>query len=124
MGKKIIIGSMLVLTLLLLMPSIPAIQQRTIEDKAYSDFVEKLEDVEIFDDVMKFSILFVFVIMLALHRNYRAFRIWDFAQPGGYPNPVEHPLLAFYGSWLFLSMVVWIEFWMNISDKLGWNWNR
>lgn len=30
MGKRILIGSMLVLTLLLLMPSIPAIQQKTI----------------------------------------------------------------------------------------------
>jgi len=34
MEKKIIIGSFLVLILLLLMPSIPAIQQMTIEDKA------------------------------------------------------------------------------------------
>ena len=47
MKKKIIIGSMLVLTLLLLMPSIPAIQQKTIEDKAYSDLVEKFEDVDV-----------------------------------------------------------------------------
>jgi len=31
MNKKILIGSILVLTLLLLMPSIPAIQQKTIE---------------------------------------------------------------------------------------------
>jgi hypothetical protein len=38
---------MLVLTLLLLMPSIPAIQQKTIEDNAYSDFVEKLKDTDL-----------------------------------------------------------------------------
>ena len=46
MKKKILIGSLLVLTLLLLMPSIPAIQQKTIEDKAYSDLVEKFGDVD------------------------------------------------------------------------------
>jgi len=40
MNKKILIGSMLVLTLLLLMPSIPAIQLNTIKDKAFSDLVE------------------------------------------------------------------------------------
>ena len=46
MNKKILIGSILAVALLLLMPSIPAIQQQTIEDKAYSDFVEKFEDVD------------------------------------------------------------------------------
>ena len=49
MKKKILIGSLLVLTLLLLMPSIPAVQQKTIEDKAYSDFVEELKDVDLED---------------------------------------------------------------------------
>ena len=44
MKKKILIGSLLVLTLLLLMPSIPAIQQKIIEDEAYNDIVERLED--------------------------------------------------------------------------------
>jgi len=43
MNKKILIGSLLVLTLLLLMPSIPAIQQKTIEDKMYRDLVEKID---------------------------------------------------------------------------------
>ena len=42
MRKKIIIGCMLVVTLLLLMPSIPAIQQKTIEDRIHSDLVEQL----------------------------------------------------------------------------------
>ena len=48
MDKKIIIGSMLVLTLLLLMPSIPAIQLNTIKDKVYSDYSGELnqQDVE------------------------------------------------------------------------------
>ena len=42
MRKKIIIGCMLVVTLLLLMPSIPAIQKKTIEVRTYSDFIEQL----------------------------------------------------------------------------------
>ena len=46
MKKKILIGGIIVVALLLLMPSIPAIEQKTIEDKVYSDLVEKLEDVD------------------------------------------------------------------------------
>ena len=42
MRKKIIIGCVLVVTLLLLMPSIPAIQKKTIEVRTYSDFIEQL----------------------------------------------------------------------------------
>jgi len=40
MKKKILIGSIIAVTLLLLMPSIPAIQLDTIKDKAYNDLVE------------------------------------------------------------------------------------
>jgi hypothetical protein len=42
MRKKIIIGCVLVVTLLLLMPSIPAIQKKTIGVETYSDFIEQL----------------------------------------------------------------------------------
>ena len=41
--KKILFGSMLVLTLILLMPSIPAIQMKTIEDSLVSDFSNHLD---------------------------------------------------------------------------------
>jgi hypothetical protein len=60
MRKKILIGSMLVLTLLLLMPSIPAIQQKTINDRVLIEFVEELEDVKSTNqgnEVLKFLIL-------------------------------------------------------------------
>jgi hypothetical protein len=43
LGAKIIIGSMLVLTLLFLMPIIPAIQQKSIEEGIKLDVLEKLE---------------------------------------------------------------------------------
>ena len=47
MKKKILIGSLLVLTLLLLMPSIPAIQQKTIEEGFKQDIQEKLETINL-----------------------------------------------------------------------------
>ena len=49
MGKKIIIGSMLVLTLLLLMPSIPAIQQKSVEEGIQQDIREKLDTINLDD---------------------------------------------------------------------------
>ena len=43
MKKKILIGSLLVLTLLLLMPSIPAIQQKSVEEGIKQDIQEKID---------------------------------------------------------------------------------
>ena len=47
MKKKILIGSMLVLTLLLLTPSIPAIQQKAIEEGFKQDIQEKLDEINL-----------------------------------------------------------------------------
>ena len=47
MRKRKIIGSILFIILILLIPSIPAIQQDIIEEKAYNDLVEKIEDVDL-----------------------------------------------------------------------------
>ena len=50
MGKRILIGSLLVLTLLLLMPSIPAVQQRSIEDSIETReniLLERLKDINV-----------------------------------------------------------------------------
>ena len=49
MGKKIIIATMLVLTLFLLMPSIPAIQQNTVEGGIKQDLQEKLDEIQLDD---------------------------------------------------------------------------
>lgn len=51
MRKKILLGSMLILTLLLLMPSIPAVQLNTIKDKAFSDLVEAKNFDELFASI-------------------------------------------------------------------------
>jgi len=122
MNKKILIGSIMAVALLLLMPSIPAIQQKTMEDKAYSDFVEKLKDVELFDGEMKFPLLFAFVYFIARNRAFRAFRILDFALSDDWYVFI-HPLLAFYGLWLFAGLVWWVDIWFAISDEFEWNWD-
>ncbi len=58
MKKKILIGSLLVLTLLLLMPSIPAIQQNTIEDNLKQELQDKsLHQLKLMDELkLEFNI--------------------------------------------------------------------
>jgi len=48
---KILIGSIIAVAMLLLMPSIPAIQHKIIEDRAYSDFVEAKDFDELFASI-------------------------------------------------------------------------
>jgi len=121
MIKKTLVGSIFVLTILLLTPSIPAIQQKTIEDKAYNDFYNELQDlnfkdVELLDGEMTFPLLFVIVYFIARNRVNRALRILKFAIP-------EYYILAIYGFWLFESYTFWMDFWIFISKGAGWNWN-
>ena len=128
MNKKILIGSIFVLVLILLMPSIPAIQQKTIEDKAYSDFIEKLknvdlEDIEVLDGI-RHPILYIWVIFLRDFRWVKSNIIFDIAtEPLDIFFEVIHPLL-FYG-WLLGSIIEWarINFWNDVSDRLGWGWD-
>ncbi len=128
MKKKILIGSMLVLTLLLLMPSIPAIQQKTIEDKAYSDFVEKFEDVDLeYIKVLegeKYPILYMMVITLLTFRLaqiYNNFIIGMILLYSGFYFALIPILIREY--WLDINLVVFATFWQNLSDTFGWNWD-
>jgi len=130
MKKKILIGSLLVLTLLLLMPSIPAIQQKTIEDKAYSDFVEKLqvfnvEDIEILDDDIKFPLLFKLLLNYLYFRTMRSFLLILFSSYydyNTYETVVVYPII--YQRALQMQKITDFigNFFQNISDRYGFGW--
>ena len=146
MKKKILIGSMLILTLLLLMPSIPAIQQKTIEDKAYYDFVEKFGEVdadfiEFFNDVdlkdievlneIKHPILYYIVLFLSNFRLFHFFLVFliasSFVDFDEYGNiSIQHPILFIISmiraGWLYATLFIWQVFWINISNIMEWNW--
>ncbi len=70
MKKKILIGSLLVLTLLLLMPSIPAIQQKSVEEGIKQDIQEKLDTItlddlkyiDVLDDIRHPILYYIFVL--------------------------------------------------------------
>jgi hypothetical protein len=110
------------------MPSIPAIQQKTIENKIYSDCIEKLKDVELEDieiiDGVKYPLLYLFVILIYNHLDIRFHRIFDIAVEYGFMGfTVIFPVLFFYSIWLGFKSKIWFSFWYYLSDELQWDWN-
>ena len=129
MNKKILIGSMLVLTLLLLMPSIPAIQQKTITDDTYHNTLEKIDFIDIKNiresNLIKHSILYEIVIFLAKIRLLHLVILWEIAVDViDYPPYFEAkmPLLFFYCVWILNTLEYWCAFWNHKSDTFGWDW--
>jgi len=138
MKKKILIGSMLVLTLLLLMPSIPAIQQKTIEDGVRQDLQEKLDTITLDDlkyidvlDDIKHPILYYIFVFINDFRLSRfilvaliALDSFDFDEYGNmsFKHPILFIISMMRAGWLFATLYIWQVFWLTISHELGWNW--
>ena len=137
MGKRILIGSMLVLTLLLLMPSIPAVQQKSIEEGRYRELQEKLETFKMNDlkdiDVLgnlKYPILQFFVIMFITLRTFQIKFLMNIEsllylisdKPyEDMPNLWNFLFKRIY--FLFETYAVWIVFWQAMSMMFDWNWS-
>ena len=114
MGKKIIIATMLVLTLLLLMPSIPAIHQKIIEDKVIDDFVKQP------DDEIKYPNLYHFVCRIIERRAERGYFLMGIGM--NMWGDVEFRIIYNRGMSLWYSALYLRKIWMSISDRLEWNW--
>ena len=138
MKKKILIGSMLVLTLLLLMPSIPAIHQKTIEDRKYNDLFEQLDFKDVKEKkkmdlirhplIYDHTLLYAIVIFLGGFRWLRCLILAEISFDIISWNPPEyevyHPILFLRCIWLLNTFGIWCSFWEYISDTLGWNWDN
>jgi len=116
MKKKILIGSMLVLTLLLLMPSIPAIQHKTIEEGIKQDLQEL--------EWIRHPLLYTLVMLLCYFRMIRATIILNIASDYiWWYHDIHFPLLFIRGVWLAVTSGIWYTFWQIVSDILGWGWD-
>jgi len=128
MNKKILIGSMLVLTLLLLMPSIPAIQQKTVEEGFKQDLQEKLDtidfkdlrEIKTLDDDVKHLLLYEYVQKILYFRIFRGFVLMQFSSDY-YGNPI-YPFIYNWGAWLVACSIMGMEFWLKVSDTYDWGW--
>ena len=136
MNKKILIGSMLVLVMLLLMPSIPAVQQKTIEDKAYSDLVERLEDFDFKDlkeimplgDDIKHPFLLGLVLIITgfkIIHTLLLLRLSSDWRIGADIRYIEVIYPTIFQRFLrsLESFVKWLWFWDTVSNWFGWNWD-
>jgi len=122
MNKNILIGSVFVLTLILLLPSIPAIQLNEIKQ----DYEEiNLKDVLNLDLPNKFPLLFCLVNAILLFRAIRVWLLWEFSTepseyfPGIY---ITHTLVFFRWLMLYITTGSWEYIWENISELFGWDW--
>ena len=130
MRKKLLLGSLLVLILLLLMPSIPAIQLKTLENKAQNDIISQLENIDLIDlnnmvkGIPDHPILFFIVMFSICFRWIRAALYWQIAVRSD-PDDVyffKHPLLAYWSLILVFQTVKSLYFWLDLAEKRGWNW--
>jgi len=121
MKKKILIGSLLVLTLLLLMPSIPAIQTNAIEEGIKQDLL-LLTDIETLDDV-KHPILYELVKFMLNLRFELSDELYHYSAYINYLNwEIYHPIIFI---WSFVMITRWViksMFWQRTSDNFGWGW--
>jgi len=132
MKTKLMIGIILVLTLLLLMPSIPAIQQKSVEDKAYSDFVELLKDFnfkdlkelkKIFEDGFFEHPIIYFLVYVASFRAVRGAVLilisasWDFY---GEDITVFNPIIFIRAVWLLVTGGGFVYFLGVFAYIMGW----
>ena len=133
MRKKILIGSMLVLTLLLLMPSIPAIQQKTIEGGIKQEIQEKLETIDFKDlkeikaleDDMKFPILYILISLFVEFGLVRILFLYLFGggMGGGFNSPSLQILCLLRAVMVTISTFTILYFFMFLSYILGWGWD-
>ena len=131
MNKKILIGSIIAVALLLIMPSIPAIQYKTIEEKTYSGLVEKFDDVDLKEikeinnlgEDVKFPNLYEFLARFLALRFFRGLMLcWlgiGFMEFAIYE---KFPIFNIRGVWLSISTFFIADYIDGIVEKLGWNW--
>ena len=127
-NKKILIGSIFVLILLLLMPSISAIQQKIIKDKICNDLIEKFDFKDIkeiigFPDV-KHPLLFTLIVIIFNLRAMPASILLFLAYFSNdhQDRSMKRPFIAIRGWWVMFTAWLWASIWVTISEKLGWDW--
>ena len=143
MNKKLLLGSLFVLILILLMPSISAVQHMTVEGEIKQDIKEKIDSISfksikdniVFEEI-KYALLYNFVFFIYKLYLVRilihiligiSIIIWVYSE--------EHTKMIEYLGFILCAIVIlrmmtlegsfilWESFWMNMSDYFGWNWD-
>lgn len=134
--KKTIFGSIFVLIVIMLMPSIPAIQKNVIDNEFKQKIQEKIESIDINDlkyikklETIKFPIILAIVFLLYTFLESRGFFIqnyaWELLVNDRFPGNLFflYELMILRGVLLVCSAQFFLIFWLFISNILGWNWS-
>lgn len=132
MRKKLILSILVVLTLLLLMPTIPAIQHKTIEDKTISELTEQI-DFKVIKELMdsgklarlKHPLLYIFIVLWLNLRMIRANYLGKISSHfEKFFLIIDNEFFFARALWLYISVEYMIDFWIMVSDSLGWKWEN
>jgi hypothetical protein len=127
MNNKILIGSIFAVALLLLMPSIPAIQQKTLEDTTNNiveqkDYVEikDVKEIKPVDDDIKFPwllqlVTFQYDLLMTRSELLRIISLgFDY-----YSNDPIFPLMYYRSVYLRELAFAYSDFWKDVSIHYG-----
>jgi len=132
MNKKILIGSIIAVAMLLLMPSIPAIQHKVVKDDIINELPEDFDFENIIEllksgklDGIKHYILYNIIISCIFFRMYRADYLLDISRhlEFGVILVIDKPILFLRAVWLCITVWRAYNFFNNLSDILRWNWD-
>jgi hypothetical protein len=121
---------MVVATILLVMPSIPALQNTMLDTRTYNETYICAENaVPLESDASYYAhpLLYAMVILLAKFRWERCLLLAQISfnvTEWPFDIDVYHPLLFLRCIWLLNTFGIWCIFWIQISDTLGWNWDE
>ena len=120
MRRIIIFGCILAAFSLLMLPSITAIQHNTLENKLQEN--TNNDDDEKWDH----RLLFLFVFSITISRFLRGHLLWKLSGAKiiwkGQETEPDYPLIYLRSKMLIKTGNLWIDFWCNIADELGWKW--
>ena len=130
MKIKIIMVCLVSIAFLLMMPSIPAIQQKSIEEGFKQDLRENLYSISLDDskeieglEGPNYSLLYDFVMRI-LDFRFRQFDNIENFLFYCYEEKFEWLLIfgMFRLSWVTITIHYWNNFWYYISNTFGWDW--
>lgn len=132
MNRKIVFCCLFTVVLLLIIPSISAIQNNAIKLEINTDsdaiitLQKDLQDkgISIKIDDMKLPLLFKFVLSIYYFKSLRG-TIWyalAYLGTSGYNPEPRFPLMEVRSLLLFFIADSWWYNWLKIAENNGWNW--
>lgn len=132
MKKKILFGSIFVLILLLVMPSIPALQHKIIEKEKFNDLIEQLDFKDIREinelEQVKHPLIYSLIVVSLIFRYIRIYTLasisYKMIHTGGwgYELKIKHPILYYRHLMLIFTTVLLDKTCLYLSNTLEWNW--